>query len=530
LDFSLLSNTFADGMHDTRHRSFFFKSFSISASLVLSCVAWWVLACWPLAAHWAANPQYAYGWLVSPLAVFLVVRRWPIRPSPDCASKWSTPLVIGSALAVLPAWFVFQSSPGWRLAPSLLALSAATGSVGLTAQLGGARWARHFAFPFFFMLAAVPWPSFLEDPLVQSLAHFVASCSVNLLNFAGYPAVQHGSLVEVRTGLLGIDEACSGVRSLQASLMLSLFLGEFHRFGVGNRAALLGIGLVTAISANIVRTTFLCLAAARGGLASVGEWHDPAGFTLLTICLVIIALIAHWIRRRHPSEQSTGFHSVAVPNPVRFGWVLSFWFLVVVLGSEAWFFQPRANATTTWTLTPPVGAEVNPIPKATGELLGCDRSSTSHWRDGEDREWTLFFFEWFPKRTRTALLAQVHRPEICLPSAGLVEFGERRTLTLTIAGFNLNFESLQFRDQHGEDVFVFFCPWEIVPGKGGRNTAFTDNTRWTSLRRVWQRERVLGQQVAEFIVTGAASREKAENALSDQLAGILGTAIVPTSR
>jgi hypothetical protein len=53
--------------------------------------------------------------------------------------------------------------------------------------------------------------------------------TVAFLNLFQITAVQHGNVIEVKSGLLGIDEACSGIRSLQATVMVSLFLGELYR-------------------------------------------------------------------------------------------------------------------------------------------------------------------------------------------------------------------------------------------------------------------------------------------------------------
>lgn len=499
-------------------------------SLAVSWVGWWLLACWPLAGHWSTNPQYAYGWLVPPLGLLLAARRWQLRPAPDSAPKWSAPLVCAAAASMLPAWLIAQPNPGWRLIPLMLALSAVAGSLGLSAMLGGRAWARHFAFPFLFMLTAVPWPGFLEAPLVQGLMRFVAGCTVTLLNLAGHPAVQRGSLVEIATGVLGVDEACSGVRSLQAALMAALFLGEFHRLRVSSRTLLVVIGFATAIATNIVRTSFLSFSAVRGGIGNATQWHDPAGYTVLTVCLVIVAIAAEWMRARSGPLVEAVATAQRAAVPARLGLVLAGWFIAVVLGSEAWYSQRPSSATASWTLTPPRAAKIEPLPKATLELLGCDRTSAARWRDDRGRSWTLFFLEWLPTRSRTALLAQVHRPEVCLPSIGLVEAGARRELRFTVAGFELAFESLHFRDPRGEDTFVFYCPWEIVPGRGGRNAAFSDDTRATSLRRVWNRERVLGQQVAEFIVSGESSRDVAESALREQVAQLLSPTAEPKSR
>ena len=86
----------------------------------------------------------------------------------------------------------------------------------------------------------------------------------------GHSLVQHGNLVEVGTGIIGIDEACSGVRSLQSALMLSLFLGEMNRFSLAE-TALLGASLVFVVVANIARTTFLVWTGANHGMRQVGS-------------------------------------------------------------------------------------------------------------------------------------------------------------------------------------------------------------------------------------------------------------------
>ena len=52
---------------------------------------------------------------------------------------------------------------------------------------------------------------------------------VEVLGWTGIPAIQHGNLIEVGTGTVGVSEACSGIRSFQTSLMISLFFGEFYR-------------------------------------------------------------------------------------------------------------------------------------------------------------------------------------------------------------------------------------------------------------------------------------------------------------
>lgn len=499
-------------MQHTRHAR------TVFAITALGWGGWWLLALWPLSGHWDTNPQYAYGWLVPPLALLLAWRRWKTRIAPEDRAPWAAPLAICAAAVFFPAWVVVQPNPNWRPILWLLALCASAGTLALAAQAGGRRWAWHFAFPALFIATAVPWPGFVEEPIVQGLMRFVASVTVAALNAFGIPAVQRGSLIEVAAGILGVDEACSGVRSLQATLMASLFLGELHRLRPGARLALVLLGFLAALLTNIGRTCFLSFSAARDGIAAVGKWHDPAGYTVLGICLVLVAILAEWMRAKFSTPPAAPAAAApARPLPRRAAIALVAWLGVVVLATEAWYFHPPAKAVPAWTITAPNGAEEHTLPAPTVEMLACDRSRSASWRSAERAQWTLYFFEWEPRRTA----APLHRPEVCLPNVGLVEASPRRTLSISAAGFDLAFESFHFRDAAGTDAFVFFCPWEIAAGSGGRSAIAAENPRAESLRRVWRRERDLSRQVAEIVVTGIASRDDAEAALRRDLPALI---------
>lgn len=64
------------------------------------------------------------------------------------------------------------------------------------------------------------------------------------------------------------------------------------------------------------------------------------------------------------------------------------------------------------------------------------------------------------------------------------------------------------------------------PGEVARNAAFTDATRRNGVRRVWNRERILGQQVSEVILSDVPSRKDGEAALRLEI-GKLVKPIIP---
>src|SRR4029450_11545930 len=84
---------------------------------------------------------------------------------------------------------------------------------------------------------------------------------------------------------IGIAEAVSGFPSLQATLMVSLFLGELYSFRISRRLILIVIGVLLAFFCNVVRTAILVWAGTTKGIQSIEAWHEPAGLTILMVCL-----------------------------------------------------------------------------------------------------------------------------------------------------------------------------------------------------------------------------------------------------
>jgi hypothetical protein len=197
------------------------------------------------------------------------------------------------------------------------------------------------------------------------------------------------------------------------------------------------------------------------------------------------------------------------------------WLLLVLAGTELWYRAPHRDDSRLWTVQPPPAAKPAPVAKEALALLACDRDQSVVWKDERGAQWALFFFEWKPGTGRSAILARVHRPEICLPGIGLRETGPRESIKVDVEGTALTFESLQFQDPRNNYVFVYFCPWEFAPGTAGRSVTFSGETRTASLERVWRRERWLGQQTLELIVTGYKNRVDAEAALRRELAAIV---------
>jgi exosortase len=181
---------------------------------------WWHLIR-HLQVEWTLNPQYGYGWAVPFLCAYLISRKLGAANASEATgpaadrggNKIALACLAGLAMLYAPTRLIEEANPEWRLISWALA-GETVGLTGLVLYLWlGGRWLRRLAFPVIYFLVAVPWPTWLEVTVIQGLTRADAALTVELLNGLGIPAMPHGNVIEVATGEVGIDEACSGIRS-----------------------------------------------------------------------------------------------------------------------------------------------------------------------------------------------------------------------------------------------------------------------------------------------------------------------------
>src|ERR1043166_4425765 len=158
-------------------------------------------------------------------------------------------------------------------------------------------------------------PAAASAPFNSDLMRLVANLTVEILGWFNLPAFQHGNLIEVNTGVVGIDEACSGIRSFQSTLMGALFLGALYLLLWPRRLLLLARGIWVALCLNVVRTLTLPWHASTSGIAAINKWHDPAGLTIFFISFACLWLLALWLRRSAPNSQPSTLNLLKVHPP-----------------------------------------------------------------------------------------------------------------------------------------------------------------------------------------------------------------------
>lgn len=478
--------------------------------LLLFLAALWAWAIAGCADEWTHNPMYSYGWFVPFLMLFFAWRRIDETPGgvaayeagrPPRNARLLTVVFAVAAVLVLPLEWFRQEVPDDRFNNWVVALAAVGFTLLVAGWFGGRALRWSLLFPVIFFLAAVPWPKRWEWPLTLGLQGFVAAVIMELLHLLGIHAVQQGTTIHLRNGPVGIAEACSGIRSLQASLMISLAIGELFFLGWVRRLLLIVLAAVVAIIMNLGRTLALCLLAEYEGQAGMDRWHDTIGnVILLGLPLVVWSigwLLSRWdepdpVRPNRPAAGAVvrqffahlrGAPWARLPSlaPALVVGVAGFltyhtWLLVLDFRDPPQrepFFVMRAG--------PEQGVAELPVEKAIREVLNFTSGGYLQHTNSAVLDGSVFCYYFFWKPDAANRWATGHRPDVCMPAGGWKPAGEPFPVTVELDGHPLTFTAFHFSDgdrqalqlwgqwRNGESMNVDFfggtLSWDLFKGR-----------------------------------------------------------------
>lgn len=275
------------------------RRWRLSLSLLVVSLAW--ICSWyaPTAAvmvnTWATSETYAHGFVVLPIALWLVWRLrdrvMRLRPHPD----WR------------PLPFVALIGFAW--------LAAKLGTVNVVAQaafvamliltvpaLLGAAVTRALLFPLGFLFFCVPVGEFLLPTLMEHTANF----TVAALRATGVPVYREGLQLVIPTGRWSIVEACSGVRYLIASVMVGTLFAYLNYRSWLRRLTFVGVSIAVPIVANWVRAYMIVmLGHLTNNRLAVGVDHVIYGWVFFGVVMVLMFWIGSWWRESDDSNTST---------------------------------------------------------------------------------------------------------------------------------------------------------------------------------------------------------------------------------
>ncbi|MFZ4484839.1 MAG: exosortase/archaeosortase family protein [Chthoniobacterales bacterium] len=489
-------------------------------------VAVWGWLFFVLTGEWDANEQYSHGWFIPLLAGWVFWQRWTCRPEPSPAagalrvagSAVLAILVIPSAAGILIA----GAYPDWRVVLWALAGSALLASVALTALVGGWGWVRHLSFAYFFALVAVPWPTGPERWLTQELSLWAAQVATWVLPLLGVAAQCHGTSIDVGANVLGVDDACSGIRSFQSSLMAALFLGELYGLRWGYRLVLCVLGLIAAYALNVARMLILSLAVAHKGIGALERLHDPAGFAILILTMAFLWLLC-WGAEKVSGSTPPAPAAPRVRGGISRGAGLASMAVVVAVllmagASEGWYWWKAKDLVRApvWSVPgaqPSSGLIDEPLAEKAKEMLRYDVGFQRSWRDEAGRLWHLIFVEWEPKRM-SLHYAQPHLPEECQRMVGRTIVSKSELRRTEANGIGIAYNLYKIRAGVDEFYLMYVVNDDRMDGKSIEVTEATPANR---LKTVLAGRRNMGQRSLQLALVGETDEAKAEEAMCNLL-------------
>ena len=491
----------------------------------------WVLLFTRLHTEWVVNTLYSYGWAVPFLAIYLFSERWRDRSEPNVNRPHPIWLILPAliVLAYFPIRVINEANPDWVKINFYLTSTVVLFSFAALFAMGGLRYVWHFGFPLLFVYTALPWPVWMEENLVQTLTRWDTQASAEMLTMLGTPAIASGNIIQVGSSFVNVAEACSGIRSLQTSFMMSLFLGEFYRLNFVLRAMLMLSSFVVAFALNIARTMTLTFLSGSYGDQMLEKWHDPIGTAVMLLCLASLWGLALLFEKFHlvlfgprpvSLKRDTPMALPPAPFPKAFATFAICFILMSEVATEAWYryHEAQLGPPPQWSVNFPTAAHSfkrGEFPDRTRAILKYNEADTASWLTPEGLGFQMYYIRWNPGRV-SKFLSGAHYPTVCLPATGLKfksEFGRFDCKTS-----NVDFPFTAFLFESGQEpVYVFHAILEDRPAPDGERIRYRQVAGSERIDSVLRGHRNLGQRVVGISVMGAASLEDAEATVTENL-------------
>ena len=188
-----------------------------------------------------------------------------------------------------------------------------------------------FLFPALIWLLSAPLMAGFEKAIRVFLLTKVTIVVFNVFDILGYELQREGNILILPKGEVGVEEACSGIRSLTACLVTGSFLSAVFLTRFWKKVLLVASAMALAVITNMLRSTFLTLWAYHHGspaidehwvvplLGDIGSVHDVTGFAILgltTLGLFMLLPIFNFQLKDFEEDSDEDLPSVEATNSV----------------------------------------------------------------------------------------------------------------------------------------------------------------------------------------------------------------------
>ena len=275
---------------------------------------------WP---QWRHNPDLSHG-LFMPIVFLLLLNEarsgTPRYLRADGPGRFGFAVLLTTGLLALVAAGLYAASVDWShaLVNLMLTLSLVLFlGAGLmvfardSVRLIAFNWTAVVAIALWLLSTPIPPGTYTRLTLTLQLA--VSEAVLRCLHVLGIAAVRHGNIIDLANTAVGVEEACSGVRSLISCIFAAFFFSATLVRRTWARGLILMLAAPLALVMNFFRSLTLTLLANRG-VDITGRWHDVTGFAVLGITALILGAIAVLLERGKKRETPRATSTPGLPS------------------------------------------------------------------------------------------------------------------------------------------------------------------------------------------------------------------------
>ncbi len=255
----------------------------------------WALAFYPvypeLISTWLNHSNNSHGILVPLISGYLIwQKRDQLGKAKIESSKWG-------ALILLLSLILYIVSYAGAVAVVSRAIIV-TSLIGLVLLNFGSPVFRIIAFPLIYLIFMIPVPTSIYGLVAFPLQLFASDVSAFIIGILSIPVFQEGNMLYFVQTQLEVAEACSGLRSMMAFVMLSCLFAYMMRPSWKRRFIIVLSAIPLAIFANIIRVTGTgILAHFYGDKVARGFLHEFSGLAVFAFGFVLL-MGEYWLLER----------------------------------------------------------------------------------------------------------------------------------------------------------------------------------------------------------------------------------------
>lgn len=279
-----------------------------------------VFAYWPnfvsLYQVWDTQPDYSHGFLVLPIALAILYRRWPVDDT-NRPRIWLPGLAVVLAALGLRAWF-YERGVYWTETATILPAIAGLGLARLGPRAMRATWPA-----FAYLLFWLPLPPQINSSLSQPLQSIATWASCKVLRMTGLWVMPEGNVIVIGGQRLEVAAACNGLSMLMSLAAAVAATAAIVPMATIKRLVLLATIIPIALLSNVLRISATAWCYYWFG-AEVGSKyaHDAAGWLMMPTAMVFVGLellVMSWLvvetRERSTGRLGMGFPSLGEARP-----------------------------------------------------------------------------------------------------------------------------------------------------------------------------------------------------------------------